>query len=1122
MKGTTRGDLGRIGLERTFYGRALPVIVALIMLMSSVAIAGVTSGAAAPSNARAVSPSASPSVAYGSMVSLNFVSETGPVLGGTLDALLTPPLAQSTTIVVNLPFENQTALNAFIEAVSDPYSPSYAHFLTPALFTREYSPPLADQQLVAGYLTSSGLTVTGLSPDHLSITATGTLAQLETAFDVTFAMYAQGAQTFWAPTSSPSVPSNIAPWIFGLVGLTDHASGLRPQLSLGSPDQVAGTGLLDYPNQMNWDFQLNQLYNATGNKTAGVQPSFPKGVTITQALWDEGLPTQCGYSLTDIDDYFGDLVSPAFPSEFPQPIDHAYYNVTGDPGEAPGTGACDTEGAGGNVGTETIDDVAVELTVDQEYSGEDAPGATLAPTYLNGTTLDLTNPEFIMLLNYIAAGNVPNLSVVTQSFGGNETVAYPGGEEATGYADYQELAATGVTVLASSGDDNGGSATMGEAQACESGGIPPGGYGVPGIEFPGSTPDLLSVGGTATMGASTPADPDGALTGQTVWNWCPSTDSGTSAGSTGGVSLAFPEAYYQEGIPVVNSAMLNAINVTLSGNGSANSPGGANDGLAYSATNARPDPDVAGPAAMDAVYFGQSWVTDFGGTSFSSPATAGVMGSIVAFDGHRLGMVGPALYSLESQYIAGKLPLAPTYFVRNYSNAFFNGGTYYNTSAGWGVPQAYNLALLLGKPFVSTNPQGPATVGAPYPISARVVDDRDLSYVNVSYLEPGATSWSNASLSLSSGTAENGTWSGAIERTGGNGGAQVLRLWHRPGDGELVVALQPVGVGGHGREGPELRLHGAVHGERPRVHDPACDLHRVGPHFGNELDRHGQQHIEVLDRDDDHLPSGQRGLYLHGRRRAALHGESDQRLDHRERRPREHAGQVHVHHEGDVRGHVRRDRAPERSRVERDAHEDRQARNDRDLDRVPDGSQRDVQLPDRRGVPAGQLQDHVQRDRDGERGRGDGEREVHPGPVQGHVRGDGAGERDEMDGGCGDRSQDRFGDGDEPIPDARERDVHLDGERERVRQSHRDGDGERGYGHGHGKVHVGPGPSFLVSSLTPAGMAVGGLPRSHTGHPTPSFGTDLTHRYEFAAGPARAHRLRTTGQQKSAPSSGSI
>ncbi|MGC2034003.1 MAG: protease pro-enzyme activation domain-containing protein [Thermoplasmata archaeon] len=769
MKGTTRGDLGRIGLERTFYGRALPVIVALIMLMSSVAIAGVTSGAAAPSNARAVSPSASPSVAYGSMVSLNFVSETGPVLGGTLDALPTPPLAQSTTIVVNLPFENQTALNAFIEAVSDPYSPSYAHFLTPALFTREYSPPLADQQLVAGYLTSSGLTVTGLSPDHLSITATGTLAQLETAFDVTFAMYAQGAQTFWAPTSSPSVPSNIAPWIFGLVGLTDHASGLRPQLSLGSPDQVAGTGLLDYPNQMNWDFQLNQLYNATGNKTAGVQPSFPKGVTITQALWDEGLPTQCGYSLTDIDDYFGDLVSPAFPSEFPQPIDHAYYNVTGDPGEAPGTGACDTEGAGGNVGTETIDDVAVELTVDQEYSGEDAPGATLAPTYLNGTTLDLTNPEFIMLLNYIAAGNVPNLSVVTQSFGGNETVAYPGGEEATGYADYQELAATGVTVLASSGDDNGGSATMGEAQACESGGIPPGGYGVPGIEFPGSTPDLLSVGGTATMGASTPADPDGALTGQTVWNWCPSTDSGTSAGSTGGVSLAFPEAYYQEGIPVVNSAMLNAINVTLSGNGSANSPGGANDGLAYSATNARPDPDVAGPAAMDAVYFGQSWVTDFGGTSFSSPATAGVMGSIVAFDGHRLGMVGPALYSLESQYIAGKLPLAPTYFVRNYSNAFFNGGTYYNTSAGWGVPQAYNLALLLGKPFVSTNPQGPATVGAPYPISARVVDDRDLSYVNVSYLEPGATSWSNASLSLSSGTAENGTWSGAIGAPAGTG-----------------------------------------------------------------------------------------------------------------------------------------------------------------------------------------------------------------------------------------------------------------------------------------------------------------------------------------------------------------
>jgi subtilase family serine protease len=775
----------------------LTISVSALMVLSSIGAGGISFGSVGPATASPaatnfLTPAGSsaplgppstdelPLLAAGPLQSLNLQGETGAYLGGTVAANRSLSLSQSDLVVVTLQLQHVDQLNAYLQAVSNPLSPSYAHFLTITQFAQQYAPAGRVQLGVADYLAAYGLTLKYVSPDHLTIAAGGTLQQVELAFGVHLATYLESGQSFFAPADSPSLPATLAPWVSNVAGLTDFNFGLEPQLAYSPelaihPDQSngPGAGVLDYPYQDTYEFQLNQLWNATGNKSAGVHPSFAQGVVIATALWDLNnspapAPQYCPYSITDIHQFFDGTTytSPSMPSELPAPKDHANYNVTGDTTQAPGTGNCTdfSSPTGPNSATEEL---SLEMTIDQEYSGEDAPGAVIEPTYVGAVGVTVTDAELELLLAWIAAGNIPNLAVVSQSFGGGESTDYE--------TYYTELAATGVTVLASSGDDNGACGFECDGQAiCDTGS--PGQYswnteGATTVDYPGSSPNVLSVGGTANMANGSLKHPNAILVDQTVWNWCPSFDNGVSGGSTGGVSSVFAEPSYQKADPVVSKAMRWAINVTDTGNFTNGIPptgcGGCDNESAYSTTSARAVPDLGGPAADMSGYLGGTWVSGWGGTSFSSPSVAGALGSVIAFDGHKIGFINTALYSLEQEYLEGKLsklpfPVAPTYFVQNYSDAFFDGGKAYNTSAGWGVPQAYNIALLLGKPFIATNPQGHATTGAKYSVSAVIKDDRKISTVNVTYLEPGASKWGNASLSLASGSRMSGTWTGSI------------------------------------------------------------------------------------------------------------------------------------------------------------------------------------------------------------------------------------------------------------------------------------------------------------------------------------------------------------------------
>src|SRR5580658_2228392 len=126
---------------------ASTISVAALMILSGVAAAGISFGSSDSmdrnANATSLFPSAEtvaplgppdasevPLLAAGPLQSLNLQGETGAALGGSVSSVQSVSLDQSDLVVVTLQLQHVDQLNTYLQAVSNPSSPAYAHFLT--------------------------------------------------------------------------------------------------------------------------------------------------------------------------------------------------------------------------------------------------------------------------------------------------------------------------------------------------------------------------------------------------------------------------------------------------------------------------------------------------------------------------------------------------------------------------------------------------------------------------------------------------------------------------------------------------------------------------------------------------------------------------------------------------------------------------------------------------------------------------------------------------------------------------------------------------------------------------------------------------------------------------------
>lgn len=129
------------------------------------------------------------------------------------------PSTQSITVRVGLAIQQKAALNSYIWAETDPKNPAYGKFLTPAQFAEYYGPSSAQIASVTSYLKGAGFTDIVAEPNGLLISATGTAAMAETAFNTKLEQVSMAGQSLFINTAAASVPSSLSGLVIGVLGL---------------------------------------------------------------------------------------------------------------------------------------------------------------------------------------------------------------------------------------------------------------------------------------------------------------------------------------------------------------------------------------------------------------------------------------------------------------------------------------------------------------------------------------------------------------------------------------------------------------------------------------------------------------------------------------------------------------------------------------------------------------------------------------------------------------------------------------------------------------------------------------------------------------------------------------
>ena len=215
------------------------------------------------------------------------------------------PSSQHLSLALSLPLRNQQALTDFLRQLSDPSSPNFRHYLTPAQFAERFGPTDSDYQAVIEFARARGLKVTGTYSNRMILDVDGAVPDIESAFHVTMSSYQHPteARQFYAPNAEPSVDFTVPLW--GSAAWTTtrcriRGSSLKPLW----PSRGPGSHLqLQRPlcaslRRANTGSAPNGDYMGNDFRTA-----YAPGVTLTGAGQSVGLLQFDGYTASDITYY---------------------------------------------------------------------------------------------------------------------------------------------------------------------------------------------------------------------------------------------------------------------------------------------------------------------------------------------------------------------------------------------------------------------------------------------------------------------------------------------------------------------------------------------------------------------------------------------------------------------------------------------------------------------------------------------------------------------------------------------------------------------------------------------------------------------------------------------------
>jgi subtilase family serine protease len=539
-----------------------------------------------------------------------------------------------------LKLRDASGAKSLVRAISSPGSASYRHYLTASQWESRFSPATKQVSSARAWLASEGFKVGAVSKDRITISASGTAAQVEKAFGTTLKNYKLHGHTVRMAASTMSVPASLSGSVVGALGINQNiATPANASASAASTRASAGAATNPFPPAPPAFITAPPCGSSYSAKIATVTPPFGHG-------YPGKVPYQvCGYKPSQLRSAYnigsahtGQGVTVAVIDAYGSSTiarDSARYFRMNDPGN-PFAKAHFSQLNSTPFTDEAECDASSwlnEQAIDVQSVHSMAPDAHILYVGAQNCIDGLFDSEQNVIDNGLA-------NVVTNSWGDTAGDLLEDVASRTAFDDLFMLAdTTGMSVLFSSGD-NGDNFNL---------------FGLSSADYPPSSPFVTAVGGTSLkVGAN------GQQTGQLGWatgrsfkctanvvgglagctksavnSWLPVSVNGGSGGFT---SYDYTQPWYQAG--VVPSALA-LRNEALFGD-----------------VPLRVEPDIS----MDAdpstgfliglhetfpngkVKYGQ---TRYGGTSLASPILAGVIADADQAAGTPVGFINPAIYKLD-------------------------------------------------------------------------------------------------------------------------------------------------------------------------------------------------------------------------------------------------------------------------------------------------------------------------------------------------------------------------------------------------------------------------------------------------------------------------------------------
>ena len=144
------------------------------------------------------------------------------------------PAAKGVSARVYLAARDPAALDRAVAAVSDPNSPSYGRYVTPAQYRARFGATAAAAAKVTAWLRQSGLTVSAAQQNGRYLAVTGSVTSAQRAFGTNLGIFRHDGGSYQAPAAAVTVPRELAPFVLTVTGLDEAPARVKSKVDVGT------------------------------------------------------------------------------------------------------------------------------------------------------------------------------------------------------------------------------------------------------------------------------------------------------------------------------------------------------------------------------------------------------------------------------------------------------------------------------------------------------------------------------------------------------------------------------------------------------------------------------------------------------------------------------------------------------------------------------------------------------------------------------------------------------------------------------------------------------------------------------------------------------------------------